>query len=187
MANFLSVFRILIVPPLLYSLYIDDGQPSLRTLALFVIGLLSDAFDGLVARHLDQSSRLGKVLDPVADKIFIGSLLCGLMVWRGLPVWLLVLQLVRDGLIVTGGIALLRRDVVPKPSIYGKAATACMGLVLLIFLVAPEAKLAGVLVWGAAALLLLSGFDYARTFWGLFFGSTNSIGSGTHSGGRKVV
>jgi phosphatidylglycerophosphate synthase len=101
------------------------------------------------------------VLDPVADKICLGTGALALVWWRGFPLWLLLMQVGRDALILLAGVVLWRaRDVVPAANGFGKAATACMAATFLAYLVAVPAPVAAALTWASAALLLLSGLSY---------------------------
>lgn len=106
LANFLSVLRVLLIPFLLY--FIAQGPAAqLQAVLLLLIAGATDIGDGWVARHYDQVSRLGKILDPLADKIFLACLLGALVHWRDLPLWLLAMLLVRDlAIVLVGGGAL---------------------------------------------------------------------------------
>jgi len=99
--NIISIFRIVLVPPLVFALL--DG--SFRTaIYLFAVAGISDGIDGFLARHYGWTSRLGSILDPLADKFLQISAYITLA-WLGLlPVWLAVAVLGRDLLIVAGGL-----------------------------------------------------------------------------------
>lgn len=119
--NLLSLLRLLGVPVFGWLIvHHDDGL----ALALLAASGISDWLDGVLARRLDQVSRLGQLLDPAADRLYILATLLGL-VYRGIvPVWLVVLLLARD--VLLGGMLLvLRRAGVGPPAVHlvGKAAT----------------------------------------------------------------
>ncbi|MBI3321736.1 MAG: CDP-alcohol phosphatidyltransferase family protein, partial [Candidatus Omnitrophica bacterium] len=74
LANKVSIFRILLVPGIVASLlYYHPERDGLRFLALglFLVGITSDALDGLIARRQNQQTELGTLLDPIADKFLI--------------------------------------------------------------------------------------------------------------------
>ena len=163
--NLFSGARIALVPFLLYSIAADGASTSALTLGLLAAAVLSDAADGFAARRLGQVSRLGQALDPIADKIFLGSLTFALVYWRGFPAWLVVLLVVRDLAIVAAGVYLLRRHgQVIQANVWGKLSTAVLCAALFAFLLPVPPPLRQALVWGAAFLLLLSAFFYARLF-----------------------
>ena len=167
LANLFSAARIALVPFLLYSISADDGNTSAFTLGLLAAAVFSDAADGFAARRLGQVSQLGQALDPIADKIFLGSLTFALVYWRGFPAWLVVLLVVRDLAIVAAGVYLHRRyGRVIQANVWGKLSTAVLCAALFAFLLPVPLPLRQTLVWGAAALLLLSAFFYGRLFIG---------------------
>ena len=97
--NTLTLIRILTVPIFLeclaYHLYWE-------ALVVFAIGGITDFFDGLTARWLNQQTALGAYLDPVADKLLVISSFIMLGLIDGIPMWLTVVVVVRDILIVVG-------------------------------------------------------------------------------------
>ncbi|MFC1526622.1 CDP-alcohol phosphatidyltransferase family protein [Candidatus Latescibacterota bacterium] len=161
--NAISALRIAIIPFLLYSLHRDGDGVSAVTVSLLLVSGVTDLLDGYAARRLDQVSRLGRVLDPLADKALVGSLCVALVWWRGFPLWLMGLQIARDVAIVGAGLYLLRsRHLVVSSSWLGKAATVAMGLAVLgfVFSVPPEVKM--VLTYGCGILVILSALHYGR-------------------------
>jgi cardiolipin synthase len=105
LANILSIGRLLLLWPLF--VYLRQGRDG-NWYAMAVMGaaLLTDMLDGLIARHFHQESDWGKVLDPLADKIWIGCLAVFLALpWRDppLPWYFLVLLLIRYALTLSGG------------------------------------------------------------------------------------
>src|SRR5687768_2714238 len=83
--NVLSFLRLLSVPVFLY-LFISGRE--LPAVILYAAGAWSDFFDGVIARRTNQVSELGKLLDPLADRVFISALLIALVARDALPLWL---------------------------------------------------------------------------------------------------
>ena len=163
LANALSLLRIALAPAVVFSLRDDGAQAGAVTLVLLGLAGATDILDGVVARRLRQASRLGRVLDPVADKIFIASVCAALVAWQSFPAWLLLLQVGRDAAILAAGTFLLRRRQVMGASPTGKAATWAMSLTILAYALVPgEPPMAGWLQGVAAGLLLLSSVGYGR-------------------------
>lgn len=167
LANGLSLLRVALAPAVVYSLYLDaggDGDGG-RTLALLVSAGLTDLLDGMAARRLGQTTRVGRLLDPLADKIFIAAVCIALVAWRQFPLWLLAMQVARDAAIVAAGAVLLRcRRQVITASLLGKVTTWLMSLAILAHVMAAGAPLRAPLQALAAVLVVLSGLDYARQF-----------------------
>ncbi|MEE2658096.1 MAG: CDP-alcohol phosphatidyltransferase family protein [Candidatus Latescibacterota bacterium] len=165
LANGLSFLRILLVPVVLASLHRDGDQASATTLALILLASATDFLDGQAARRLGQVSRAGRILDPLADKVFVGAICAGLVLWRDLPLWLLVAQVVRDLAIVAAGFFLFaRRNIVVSASLWGKAATTVVALTILAFVIHLPQLLKDGLVTCSAGLMAISAVDYGRQF-----------------------
>lgn len=168
--NSLCILRIALVPPTVWAL----GASHYRTaLGLVVLASLTDALDGFLARRFGWDSKVGSILDPLADKIMLVSLFLALG-WLGhLPAWLAVLVVLRDLVIVTGAIAyqILIGGLKMEPTVAGKATTGAqlslLGVVVgrLAGVPLPEG-LVVVLIWLAGAVTLWSGIDYVCR-WGL--------------------
>ena len=123
--NLLSAIRIALIPVFVLLLLHPDTQTA--GLVLFCVTVATDWVDGYVARRTHQVSNLGKVLDPVADRLAIAAGLITLMVIDAVPVWAGVLVLVRDLIVLcVGGYLAARRGVRIDVRWIGKIATACL-------------------------------------------------------------
>ena len=123
--NLLSLTRLLGVPLFLWLLL----GPHADGWALLVLALsgVTDWADGVLARKLNQQSRLGELLDPAVDRLYILASLLGLLLRHIIPVWLVVLLIGRDLLLAATLPALKRRGLTGLPVHYlGKAATFCL-------------------------------------------------------------
>jgi len=171
LANKISILRILLVPAIVASLvYYHPERDGLRylTLGLFVVGMATDALDGLIARTQGQQSQLGTLLDPLADKLLILSTLIscsvihGLPDWMRIPAWFNLLVISRDVLIVSGTIVIFAMQGTwrVRPSWLGKWATFAQMLVIPIVLLGLPAKMPLLIV--AAILTAFSAINYVR-------------------------
>lgn len=158
--NLLTLVRIAIAPYIFFLMW--TGVYS-NALIWFGLAALTDALDGFLARRLSASSRMGALLDPLADKILLSGAFLVLALAGAVPRWLAVLVLGRDALLLAGGAVVLKarllRDL--APSVWGKASTA----VQMLYLIAVLAGLAvPALAYLTAALTAWSGADYAVRF-----------------------
>lgn len=126
--NLLSLSRILMAPVAVYFLSRTENWASWVAGAIVVVAGITDGLDGYLARRMGSVTRLGVALDPIADKAFATILVVGLIVFRGFPVWLAGLVVVRDLLIMWGGVYLMRRkpDLVLPSNLTGKWAFASL-------------------------------------------------------------
>jgi cardiolipin synthase (CMP-forming) len=132
--NLLSLARIAVLP----VVYLDlvNGR-LLRALVLLLVFASTDWFDGYLARRLDQITKLGTLLDPISDRILFVVVGVGFVVSDLLPLWALVLLLVRDGgVLLVGGVLLLKGARPPAVTRIGKVATFGLMLAFPLFLVA---------------------------------------------------
>jgi cardiolipin synthase len=170
LANGLTALRLLLAP-LVLLLYVR-GE-AVAALSVYALAAVTDVFDGLAARLLHQHSRVGEIMDPIADKLLAFCILVALVAERRLPAWLAALVIGRDVALVGVATALqwAGRPVPIEPTRAGKYATATLvGLVLLVLAgdvgAAPAAALApwvsatGLLV---AACVTVSWAQYGRT------------------------
>jgi CDP-diacylglycerol---glycerol-3-phosphate 3-phosphatidyltransferase len=127
--NFLSFLRILLIPWFIY--YLHAGRTEVA-LVIMIIALLSDWFDGRAARWTNEVSDMGKILDPLADKLCLASVAVYFL-WRGaLPVWFVVFVVLRDLLIFFGAAWIRHRHNVLTTSLWpGKWA---VGFVSMMFI-----------------------------------------------------
>jgi cardiolipin synthase len=121
--NLITLLRVLLVPVVAVSLI--EGLYA-AAFVLFALAGIGDWLDGYLARRLNQTSRLGAILDPLADKLIMVSVSL-ILAWQGLlPVWFAALLILRDLLIVTGALAyhLLFGHVEMAPTRLSKLNTA---------------------------------------------------------------
>jgi CDP-diacylglycerol--glycerol-3-phosphate 3-phosphatidyltransferase len=156
--NLMSMARVAILPFLLYAI----AQPPTRDWILVCAALaaaitLTDALDGFIARRLNQVSEIGKILDPVADKICIGFVSIWLVLYRGLPIWIPAVILARDIFIVGGSIVIARKvDVIMPSHQAGRITTVVVSVTFFIYVID--------WVWPQQVLVWLSGALIAFTF-----------------------
>ncbi len=120
--NLLTIVRIVCVPILVICLM--EGRFG-EAFMVFVIGGVSDALDGLLARTLHQKTIIGAILDPIADKLLLDSTFVVLAAINTIPRWLAVVVISRDVIIVAGVLILflVRGSVRIKPTISSKLTT----------------------------------------------------------------
>jgi cardiolipin synthase len=131
--NILSFIRLALVP--VFLVLIIAGQDGWALIVL-VISSVSDFLDGVIARRFKQVSRLGQLLDPAADRLFIFAALIGLAIRDVIPWWLFVVIVARDALLIVLGIVLANHGYGPLPVHHlGKAATLCLFYALPILMI----------------------------------------------------
>lgn len=169
-ANKITIFRILLVPVFAYAIltYRDSGQEGHRWLALgaFALAAVLDGVDGFIARHFQQKSELGAVLDPTADKLLLSSGVVLLSLDQvhltRLPLYLILVIISRDALLLLG-LILIHMTVgrcVVRPRWTGKVATVLQMSVVLWALLKLPANIQAYIAAAAAILTAISGIQY---------------------------
>lgn len=122
--NILSFIRLALVP--LFLFFIISAHDALALIVL-VVSSASDYLDGVIARRFNQITRLGQLLDPAADRLFIFAALIGLAVRDVIPWWLFFVIVARDIVLVILGIISANYGFGPLPVHHlGKVATAAL-------------------------------------------------------------
>jgi CDP-diacylglycerol--glycerol-3-phosphate 3-phosphatidyltransferase len=165
LANLLTTTRLVLVPVLLLVLFAGGGHETGWRIAAFVVfgvAVITDRFDGALARSYGMETEFGKLADPIADKALIGAALIGLSLLRELPWWVTVVILVREIGVTALRFAVLRRGVIPA-SHGGKLKTLVQSVAIgLIILPLPGAwHTAAIVIMGIAIVLtVITGIDY---------------------------
>jgi cardiolipin synthase len=120
--NLLSISRICLIP-VFFGLIVAKGSGE-AGLLLFGVVAATDWIDGWIARRTGTVTELGKLLDPLADRLVLGALLIAVMVRGAFPVWIGILLIIRDlGILAIGAFLLERKQVRVDVRFVGKAAT----------------------------------------------------------------
>ena len=172
--NFISLLRILSIPLIAYLV---ANRHLIISLVVMLISALSDGVDGIIARRFNQVSKLGQILDPVADRLLILCSILALSIASILPWWLLVLVGARDVLMGLLVLVLAQHDYGPLPVHFaGKTGTAVLMLAIPALIFADVGTSAffrffhlvalAAVIWGVG-LYWLAGLIYARQGIGL--------------------
>ncbi len=166
-ANGLTVFRLLLVPVFVVTLFVDDGQSTawrVAAWAVFAIASITDRLDGEVARRRGLVTEFGKLADPIADKALVGAALIGLSILGELPWWVTVVILVREVGVTVLRFWVIRHGVIPA-SRGGKLKTLLQTIAIGLFVLPLSGWLhavAWVIMLAAVAVALVTGADYVH-------------------------
>ena len=173
----ITVVRIILAPVFVWLLLADggaDGALRWAAAALFIVAISTDGIDGAIARKHNLITDLGKLLDPIADKVLTGAALVALSILAELPWWVTVLILVREiGITVWRMVELRRGNVVPA-SKGGKLKTVVQSVAISLALVPLWTLLGdwvhwvnGIVMTLAVILTVWSGLQYLVMAWKL--------------------
>ena len=174
--NTLTLSRIFLTPLLVVILLTRIDGKEIYGVVIFVIAALTDYFDGYLARKRNQVTDIGKLLDPIADKLLITSAFISLVELNLAPAWMVVIIVGRE-FAVSGirSIAASQGYVMPA-NVLGKLKTVCQVLTIVVLIVAdtyiePWERFGRFLLWVTVAISLVSAVNYLWIF--LRVGSSN--------------
>lgn len=157
-ANLLSLSRLLLAPLILVFF---SRKNLFGVVIVWALAALTDFLDGRMARKFGEISELGKILDPLADKMTLGFSFIALMIWYDLPHWLGVIYITKELFQITGGLVFFKKNQKLIPSNYwGKASTFIFFVGLFLYCIKPEL---GVFILSLGLILsLIAFYTYSR-------------------------
>ncbi len=165
--NMLSIFRLCLVPLFVVLTLSGLRYAHLWGVLVYALATLTDILDGWIARRFNLITNLGKVLDPLGDKMFTFAVLACMNIEKIIPFWILAVYLVKELMMGLGGLLLHRRAKadIPPSNLFGKAATALFFVVCVLLMLYPIPRKVALAMIGAALAVSLTAFaSYLRSF-----------------------
>jgi len=147
-ANKITFFRIVLIPFFILFLFVLGKKGIVISLVIFVVASFSDWLDGYVARKKNQITTMGKIIDPVADKILTYSAFICFIYFHIIPFWMVIIIMARDFLVMALRVQLAAQGTVLAASSVAKFKTVLeYGAILFVFiyLLSTSALVRGVL------------------------------------------
>lgn len=161
LSNFMSFLRIFLSGPIFYFISINE---NITAICFIVLAMITDWLDGYFARKWDQITTLGKVLDPLADKVCTTAGFLSLTLYQGLPVWITGIIIGRDILIMLASLVVIgKRNIVLSSNISGKLTILIITLLGIIYLLNIEILKFPLIVL-SAIFIFISITNYAVVF-----------------------
>ena len=147
--NTLTIIRLLLIPIIVF--YIFSGNYILA-FVFFTISGITDIADGFIARKFNLISNFGKLMDPLADKLTQISTLTSLVICGIIPLWILIIVLLKEFIMIVGASFLYGKDVVVYSKWYGKLATVLFYIAIVASLINKQFTLVG--IWNKLDFIL---------------------------------
>ncbi len=179
--NILTLFRLLLVPLFIIVFHSEQNMHLLAAI-IFIVASITDVADGYIARKYNMTSRWGQLMDPLADKCMQLAVIISLFSAGQVPGWFILLLVVKEVTMITGGVFLYSKKTYVKANAFGKLNTVFLFLVMSLILFLPDMNswVKDVLLGISAMLMLLA----AATYLYLYFVHDKQFKQYT-SGGRK--
>lgn len=166
--NILSIFRMFLVPVFIFVFFSDEPHSIAYAAGVYALAGFTDVLDGFIARRFNLITKLGKILDPLADKLMTITVFICICVRGIIPWWVLLLIFAKDVLLVIGGIKLYREvSGVFASNVFGKAATVFLvlgGIIMMLFSASIHPAFKTAFNFVAIAMSLLAFFSYLRQY-----------------------
>ncbi len=183
-ANIISIIRILLIPVFILFALLGFAGSSYIAVAIFIVASMTDWVDGYIARKYNQVTTFGKFLDPLADKLLVIAAAL-VLIERGdmgsVPAFIIV---ARELIVTSLRIVAMGEGIVIAAQKSGKAKTFIQ-MVGIVFLFTPLSgimlgaiSLGDIVVWLMAAITLISGIEYFKSFGGVLKPTENNKGEG---------
>ena len=166
--NILSSVRICLVPVFVLTYFAETGNVKIYAAAVYAVASFTDFLDGYFARKYNLISNLGRILDPLGDKLMTLAVLACITLDRVIPVWVIVTAVIKELLMLLGGAIIRKREggEIPSSNIIGKTSTVVFFVVcvtLMLFRNIPPTA-ATLMISAAVILMLVALISYIRTF-----------------------
>ncbi len=172
-ANFITILRVLLAPVIIVLLYSESSTWLFICAGIMIIAELTDAFDGIVARALNQVSDVGKLLDPLSDSLYRSMIFLSFLALGWMPLWMVIIVITRDIIVAYTRIFAGLQNIVMGARQSGKIKAIFQGFgqiatVALVALAATGVELpyASIIYWTlfvVTAVTAYSAVDYAST------------------------
>lgn len=162
--NLLTALRLILVPifPIIYFSNLENAHSF--ALIIFIIAGFTDYLDGYIARKYDIITPFGTAFDPLADKLMLLTALFSLYLDRFIPLWILIIMMVKECILIVTGIFLYTRKekVIIPANVFGKLATIVFSLAVVLLLITPNTSWLQVLLILAVGFKLIAFSSYVK-------------------------
>ena len=161
--NALTIFRLILIPGFVYYYFSSMSNGEKIAIALFAVAGLTDIFDGFIARRCNLITRLGTVLDPLADKLMLLTVLISITMKNQISFWVIIVVAIKETLLILGAITLFNdHDIVVPANRFGKLST--IAFYIAIIAVAFDIPYSKVMLDGFVAITILALVVYANCY-----------------------
>lgn len=160
--NILTNIRFLLIPVFCIIYFSSINNHFMISIIIFLISGITDVLDGYIARKYDMVTKWGTLLDPLADKLMLLTVLFCLSRTHVIPIWIFILILTKEGLMILGGLLLLKKQTVIAARYYGKAATLFFYLSIGIMIF--NSSIGTIIMYVAILLAFFAFFNYLKNY-----------------------
>jgi len=161
--NILTVFRLCLIPVYIAVFAMSDETKELAAI-IFIAASITDVLDGYIARKYNMTTRIGQLLDPLADKLMQLTVVISLVLSDMLPVWFVVVLALKELLLILGGVFLYTKKTYVKSNILGKLNTVVLFIAMVLIFFTHTSDLVSNIILGISTVfnfLAIASYSYA--------------------------
>lgn len=164
--NLLSIFRLVLIPVFVVFYFIDIPYSGIIAAAVLVLSGITDVLDGVIARKFNMTSALGRILDPLADKLTQATICICLVIRRVAPIWILCILILKEFVMIGAGANIIRKGKEMMSSKwFGKLGTVAFYTAMIIIIaLRPSQEIVNALVVIVLILMIFSLTEYSIIF-----------------------
>jgi cardiolipin synthase len=132
--NILTIFRIFLIPIFIITFFSSIAKSLLFAILIFLFAGLTDVLDGYIARKYKLITKWGTVMDPLADKLMLITVLACLVIKKYIPIWILIVISVKEIAMIISATFLYRQNTVIPANKFGKASTLLFYIAIFFFI-----------------------------------------------------
>lgn len=163
--NLLTIFRLLLIPSFAVVFFSGSQHSLLYAVLIFFAAGITDILDGFIARKYNLITKTGMLLDPLADKLMLITVLSCLVVKNYVPFWTLVVIAGKDIFMIFSGLILYTNNTVIPSNIFGKVTTALFYLVILVMVFDKNRMIYPYLLYIAVASAIAALINYSVIYY----------------------
>ena len=149
--NILTIFRLCLIPVYI-AVFALEGDTKELAAIIFIAASITDVLDGYIARKYNMTTKIGQLLDPLADKLMQLTVVISLLISRMLPLWFVVVLVAKECLLILGGIFLYAKKTYVKSNILGKLNTVVLFIAIVSIFFTHTSELVSNIILGISAL-----------------------------------
>lgn len=175
--NLITVFRMALIPVFLGMFNSNNLNRILYSGLIFVIAGISDVLDGYIARKYNMQSKLGTVLDPLADKLMSFTVLISFTIEGFIPIWILVPMIIKEIVMIFGGVNLyfMKEKIVIPSNKFGKVATFSLYAAIVSIMLNHPKYITLILLSVTVILNLIAFLSYLKIFIAIIKSKNNTV------------
>ncbi|AAK81519.1 CDP-diacylglycerol--glycerol-3-phosphate 3-phosphatidyltransferase [Clostridium acetobutylicum] len=131
--NLLTLFRFFLIPCFIFAFFSRSNDSLINSAIIFFIAGFTDILDGYIARKFNEITKYGTVMDPLADKLMLLTVLCCLTIKGYIPLLILLIMLAKEFSMIIIGVFLYGKNIIIPANIWGKLSTLIFYVAILFF------------------------------------------------------